>query len=98
MDQSVWDPPYQSLMMARIIKLKNFDYFSLIVSWIIHRPVKNTIRNGSEKSYTYFLPLHLGRSAPTNVARRIPASTPYRCMWVEFEFDSLLCSKRFFSE
>ena len=37
---------------------KIFGYFSLHFRWVIHRPVKIAIGNGSEKSYTYSLALH----------------------------------------
>ena len=54
---------------------KIFGYFSLHVRWVIHRSAKITIRNGSEKSYMYFLPLHSVLSKGVSRAH-VPAMWP----------------------
>ena len=54
---------------------KIFGYFSLHVRWVIHRSAKITIRNGSEKSYMYFLPLHAVLSKGVSHAH-VPAMWP----------------------
>ena len=54
---------------------KIFGYFSLHVRWVVHRSAKITLRNGSEKSYMYFLPLHAVLSKGVSHAH-VPAMWP----------------------
>ena len=87
-----------------VLNWKIFGYFSLHFRWVIHRPVKIAIGNGSEKSYIYFLTpsfcsfkRRISRSPPINVARvRILASTPY-VGWVYCRFSPLHLAPRGFS-
>ena len=87
-----------------VLNWKIFGYFSLHFRWVIHRPVKIAIGNGSEKSYIYFLTpsfcsfkRRISRSPPINVARvRILASTPYVgwvCCWFYFKKKTTLYSR-----
>ena len=85
-----------------VLNWKIFGYFSLHFRWVIHRPVKKAIGNGSEKSYTYSLALHPVLSKGVSHAR-LPSMWPgfvswrRRHMWVEFVVGFLPCTKRFFS-
>ena len=58
-----------------VLHWKIFGYFSLHFRWVIHRPVKIAIGNGSEKSYTYSLALHPVLSKGVAYAR-LPAMRP----------------------
>ena len=58
-----------------VLNWKIFGYFSLHFRWVIHRPVKIAIGNGSEKSYTYSLALHPVLSKGVAYAR-LPAMRP----------------------
>ena len=95
--ESAWDLPYRSLMMARVIYLKNIWLFLSTLSLGNSSTSKdNHTKWIGEELHVFFTPpsrslkRRISRSPPTNVARvRILASTPY-VGWVCCWFSPLL--------
>ena len=95
--ESAWDLPYRSLIMARVIYLKNIWLFLSTLSLGNSSTSKdNHTKWIGEELRVFFTPpsrslkRRISRSPPTNVARvRILASTPY-VGWVCCWFSPLL--------